>query len=217
MAAFHEVLFPPLISYGSSGGGRMRTSVFTAGSGYEIRKKIWTYPKAEYDVSKGIQDQADMDDVIAFFYARRGRAYGFRYKDWNDFKFTFQRIAFGDGVKTDFQIIKTYTSTQAESSTTITYDRRLTKIAWDTIAGVTIDDVVNTDWEVDHNTGIISFDTAPAADAEIVIGVGEFHVPVRFDTDHLDMTHEFWNTLSSQIPLVEVRDWTEVYVVEEAP
>ena len=154
-----------------------------------------------------------MDALRDFFMARNGRAYGFRYKDWGDYKLKNQLIDIGDGTTTSFQIIKTYRSQQVESGEAYLYTRDITKINWDTIAGVTVGGVVNTDWTVNHNTGVISFDTAPPYGENIIIGLGEFHVPVRFDTDHLDVIEEFWNTESwNSIPLVEVRDWTDVMV-----
>jgi len=222
MPAFHEILFPILISYGSSGGPAFKTTLFTADSGYEQRNIDWSNQKAQYDVSHGIKDQEDMDELTAFFYGRRGRAYGFRFKDYNDFRITGQLIALGNGVKTAFQIVKTYTSAQAESGQTETFTRILTKIAWNTLAGVTVGGVVVTQspapitgqkWTLDANTGIITFQNAPTNLAQIIIGSAEFHVPVRFDTDHLDVTQEFWNTSTwPNIPLVEVRDWGQVFV-----
>jgi len=213
MAAFHEILFPVDISYNSSGGPRFKTTIFTADSGYEQRNIDWANQKAEYDVSHGIKNQEQMDALTAFFYARRARAYGFRYLDYNDFNITSQQIAVGDGATLSFQIIKTYVSTQAESGETYTYGRKLTKIAWNTIAGVTVNGVVKTsptDYTVNYNTGVITFVVAPPTGQSIVIGAGQFHVPVRFDTDHLDVVQEFWNTSSwNSIPLVEVRDWGE--------
>ena len=45
----------------------------------------------------------------------------------------------------------------------------------------------------------------------LTLGWAEFHVCVRFDTDHLNMKHEFWTYRSwDSIPLVEVRDWSEL-------
>jgi uncharacterized protein (TIGR02217 family) len=214
MPAFHEILFPVDISFGSSGGAKFNTAVTQVQSSYELRKNIWPYPKAEYNISYGIRDQSHIDVVTAFFYCRYGRAYGFRFKDWNDYKITDQLIALGDGVATDFQIIKTYTHGGK------TFQRKLTKIAWNTLAGISVGgDVVTQSpdingqyWSVDSNTGILTFANAPDLGDEIVIGTGEFHVPVRFDTDHLDLTHEFWNVQSwPNIPLVEVRNWTEVF------
>lgn len=215
MAAFHEILFPETISYGSSGGPKFKTTIFTADSGYEQRNIDWSNQRAEYDVSHGIKNQSDMDILTAFFYARRGRAYGFRFKDWNDYSITAQQIATGDGATTVFQIVKTYRSAQTESGETDIYTRKLTKIAWNTLAGVTVGGVVVTQsadpitgqkWTLDVNTGLITFQNAPANGAAIIIGTAQFHVPVRFDTDHLDSVHDFWNTQSwSSIPLVEVR------------
>lgn len=217
MAAFHEILFPETISYGSSGGPKFKTTIFTADSGYEQRNIDWSNQRAEYDVSHGIKNQSDMDILTAFFYARRGRAYGFRFKDWNDYSITAQQIATGDGATTVFQIVKTYRSAQTESGETDIYTRKLTKIAWNTLAGVTVGGVVVTQsadpitgqkWTLDVNTGLITFQNAPANGAAIIIGTAQFHVPVRFDTDHLDVTQEFWNTASwPNIALIEVRDW----------
>jgi uncharacterized protein (TIGR02217 family) len=75
-----------------------------------------------------------MDELTAFFYARRGPAYGFRFKDWNDYLLTQEVIAHGDGATTVFQITKTYTSAQAESGETDTYTRKITKPKWASVS-----------------------------------------------------------------------------------
>lgn len=213
--SFHEVLFPPAISYGSAGGPKFKTTIFTADSGYEQRNIDWSSTRAEYDVSHGIKSQPQMDELTAFFYARRGRAYGFRFKDFNDFRIKQQVIGVGDGVKTKFQIIKSYTDTNPETGETHVFNRKLFKIAWGTVAGVTMGAAVQVqgvDYTVDYNTGVITFATPPLNTANIKIGAAEFHVPVRFDTDHLDATHEFWNTQTwGSIPLIEVRDWSDLF------
>lgn len=213
MADFHEVLFPVDISYGSSGGPKFKTTIFDSDSGFEQRNKDWSKVRSEFDVSHGIKDADQMDELRAFFYARQGRAHGFRYKDWGDFRLRQGVIGIGDGETTTFQIVKRYRSQQIESGEAYYYERPLTKIAWGTTAGVTVGGVVTSAWTVDHNKGLITFDTAPEYGDEIKIGALEFHVPVRFDTDHLDVTEDFWNTESwSSIPLREVRDWEEVLV-----
>lgn len=216
MAAFREVLFPPEISYGSSGGPKFKTTIFTADSGYEQRNVDWANQRAEYDVSHGIKTQAQMDALTSFFYAvARGRAYGFRYKDWNDYRIALQNIGTGDGVTTIFQMKKTYSTTQAESAETDTYSRTITKIEWGSVAGVTVNAVVKTSpthYSVNYNTGKITFVTPPGVGHAVVVGQARFHVPVRFDTDHLDVVQEFWETATwPNIPLFEVRDWTEVF------
>jgi uncharacterized protein (TIGR02217 family) len=61
-------------------------------------------------VASGLKKQAQIDELIAFFRARRGRAYGFRFKDWTDYKATGQLLGMGDDVLTQFQLVKHYAS-----------------------------------------------------------------------------------------------------------
>lgn len=210
--AFHDVLFPELISYGSSGGPKFKTTIFTADSGYEQRNVDWTNIRSEYDVGQSIKDSDDMEELRAFFMARRGRAYGFRFKDWGDFQIKNQLIGVGDGIVKTFQIVKTYTN-QNDFGTAYEYSRKITKPKWDSVAGVKVGAAVQTaptNYEVDYGTGLMTFVVAPPQDAPVTIGLCEYHVPVRFDTDHMDVTQEFWNTESwPNIPIVEIRDWQE--------
>jgi uncharacterized protein (TIGR02217 family) len=49
-----------------------------------------------------------MEEILDFFYARNGKAYGFRFKDWMDYQLVHESIAVGDGVTKTFQVIKVY-------------------------------------------------------------------------------------------------------------
>jgi uncharacterized protein (TIGR02217 family) len=245
---FHEVLFPSNISYGSSGGPKFKTTVFTSDSGYEQRNQDWQNVRCEYDVSQAIKDRDQMAELLDFFMARRGKAFGFRYLDWLDYDLNNQQIGVGDGTTTTFQVVKTYVSAQAESAETYTYARTITKLNWGTLEGVTVGGQAitkqagpynqndpNNYYTVDENTGLITFRFAPAGviyqkDANgnivkdsfgnpivqtpaqtIMVGYAQFHVPVRFDEDQIDVTQEFWNTSSwPNIKIVEVRDWSSV-------
>ena len=97
--------FPENISYGSSGGPGFSTFVFEGHSGVEQRAIQWSRARAKYNASMGIRDKSDMDDVRAFFYNTRGKALGFRFKDWGDYQLDDEEIGTGDGVVADFQII----------------------------------------------------------------------------------------------------------------
>jgi uncharacterized protein (TIGR02217 family) len=55
---------------------------------------------ARWDVASGLKKQAQIDELIAFIRARRGKAYGFRFKDWTDYKATGQLLGIGDDVQT---------------------------------------------------------------------------------------------------------------------
>jgi len=60
-------------------------------------------------------------------------------------------------------------------------------------------------WSVDTTTGIVTFSAAPGAGVAITAGF-EFDVPVRFDTDVLDVTLDFERLGSiTSIPLLELR------------
>jgi uncharacterized protein (TIGR02217 family) len=60
-------------------------------------------------------------------------------------------------------------------------------------------------WTVDTMTGSLTFTTAPAGGVIIRAGF-EFDVPVRFDSDTLDVTLDFERLGSiTSIPLLEIR------------
>lgn len=206
---FHEVQFPPAISYGSSGGPQFKTTVLELSSGYEKRNIDWSLVRAAYDVSQGIKTKEDMDVLRAFFYARRGRAYGFRFKDWGDFELAQQEIGATDGSTAAFQIYKTYSSSGTDFDRVITKPVDGTVRVW--VNSVEIDEGSgNGEFEVDLTTGIITLGSTHVATSTYPVEVEcEFDVPVRFDTDHLDASHDFYNVESwESIPLVEVRDIT---------
>ena len=60
-------------------------------------------------------------------------------------------------------------------------------------------------WSVDTTTGLITFGAAPGAGVAITAGF-EFDVPVRFDTDALDVTLDLERLGSiTSVPLLEIR------------
>ena len=84
--AFHEIRFPDNISRGARGGPERRTQVVELASGDEERNASWANSRRRYDVAYGIRRADDLAAVVAFFEARNGRLYGFRTKDWADYK-----------------------------------------------------------------------------------------------------------------------------------
>ncbi len=206
--AFHEVRFPDDISRGARGGPERRTQIVELASGDEERNASWANSRRRYDAAYGIRRADDLAAVVAFFEARNGRLYGFRWKDWADFKSclpsgtpaaTDQTIGTGDGTTTAFQLVKSYVSGPQ------TWARMIAKPVDGTVL-VAIDGVdATTGWSVDTTTGLITFATAPASGAAITAGF-EFDVPVRFDTDTLDVTLDIERLGSiTSIPLIEVK------------
>jgi uncharacterized protein (TIGR02217 family) len=199
MSGFHEVRFPDNIAYGATGGPEFATTVVVTGAGHEQRNVNWAEARGRWDVGSGLKNQRQLDELIAFFRSRKGRAYGFRFKDWTDYKATGQLLGTGDGVQTQFQLVKHYPSGSVIEGRTVSKPVagtvRIYKDAVEQLSG----------WSVNVTTGLITFTAAPAAGVEINADF-EFDVPVRFDSDHMAVTIETFRLHRwQQIPILELR------------
>lgn len=186
MPGFHEVRLPEDVERGAQGGPGFKTTVLPLASGHEKRNQDWTNSKGSWDISYGIQDKADFTRVLRFFMARRGRAYGFRFKDWSDYEVVRQQFGVADGVEVEFQLTKTYTDTVNP------YVRPISKpvlAGEDYPVRVWRNNVLlaGADYAIDTTTGLITFDT-PGTLGHVLEWEGEFDVPVRFDRDTFDIT-----------------------------
>jgi uncharacterized protein (TIGR02217 family) len=206
--AFHEVQFPDNISRGARGGPQRRTQIVELASGREERNASWSTSRRRYDVSYGIRRVDDLHAVVAFFEARLGRLYGFRFKDWADYKSCApskgvsemdQLIGTGDGETTEFALSKAY------GTAPHIYQRRIEKPVAGTIRIALGGAEQFNGWSIDNDTGIVTFDAAPESDVSITAGY-QFDVPVRFDSDLMDVTLDIERLGSiTSIPLVELR------------
>lgn len=208
--AFHEIRFPANLSFGSVGGPERRTDVVTLVNGHEERNTPWAHSRRRYEAGASLRTLDDIDALIAFFEARRGKMHGFRWKDWADYKScapsmqptpTDQVIGTGDGVQTVFALSKTYRSGVQ------TYTRRITKpVAGTVLVAVARDPKVEgLEFTVDTTLGEVSFAVPPDLGVTVYAGF-EFDVPVRFDTDMI-MTSiaSFQAGEVPDVPVVEVR------------
>lgn len=192
--------FPDAVGFGSTGGPGFKTEVFTSASGFEQRNMLWQAARSKFNVSTGVREKADMDELLGFFYSVRGRAIGFRFKDWGDFELSNEQIGIGDGVKTEFQITKTYGTGAAA------YVRNITKPVASTIT-VTVNGnvaLIPTDVTLDATTGKLTF-ASPPPSTHVVRVSGEFDIPCRFDTDELPRSYDDWQAMAVQINVVEIR------------
>jgi uncharacterized protein (TIGR02217 family) len=208
--SFHEVRFPPKLSFGSVGGPERRTEVVTLASGHEERNTPWAQSRRRYDAGVGLRSLDDIEALVAFFEARRGRLHGFRWKDWADFKScrpsrtpspTDQVIGHGDGTRVTFQLAKCYRSGEAA------YDRLIAKPVAGSLRLAVQGDVLGegVDYTVDLATGLVTLARPPAPGMEITAGY-EFDVPVRFDTDTIQTgVASFRAGDLPSVPVVEVR------------
>ena len=110
-----------------------------------------------------------------------------------------QLLGTGNGTATAFQLVKRYASGAQSWTRSITRpvagSVRLALGGVEQLSG----------WSVDTTTGVVTFGTAPAAGVTVRAGF-EFDVPVRFDSDTLDVTLDIERLGSiTSIPLVEIR------------
>lgn len=198
--AFIETRFPTDIAYGSAGGPEYSTDIVITQSGYEQRNANWSQARARYNVAHGVKTQTQLNSLIAFFRARKGRADGFRFKDWTDFKATAQAIGTGNASTTQFQLVKTYISGG------ITDTRTITKPVSGTL-NIYFNSVLQSGslYSLNTTNGMVTFTTAPASGVAITADF-EFDVPVRFDADRMVSTLDSYGSYSwSEIPIVEIR------------
>ncbi|MEM6636090.1 MAG: DUF2460 domain-containing protein [Pseudomonadota bacterium] len=208
--AFHEERFPASLSFGSVGGPERRTEIVTLANGYEERNTPWSDSRRRYDAGLGMRSLDDLETLIEFFEARQGQVYGFRWKDWADYKSCRasaeiaeldQVIGTGDGINTDFTLSKEYRS-GAQS-----YRRPIRKpVAGSVQVAVAGQPLVETvHYTLNVSTGTIQFVDAPGVDAPVTAGF-EFDVPVRFDTDRITTSvASFQAGDVPSVPVVEIR------------
>ncbi|MBM6581387.1 DUF2460 domain-containing protein [Microvirga sp. BT689] len=206
---FHEVRFPLDVGLGSRGGPVRRTDIVTLASGREHRNSRWASSRRRYDAGLGVRTVDALHTVIAFFEERRGRLHGFRFRDRTDWRSgppskeptpLDQRIGTGNGAERSFQLAKAYGSSFAP------YSRAIAKPVGGTVR-VALDGVeqaVGSAFTCDPATGIVAFAAAPPSGAIITAGFA-FDVPVRFDTDELDIDLSTFDAGGiPQIPLIEI-------------
>lgn len=199
MSGFHEVRFPEGIARGATGGPGYDTTIVSTVAGYERRNANWAQARGRWDVGSGLKRREDLLTLIAFFRARQGRAYGFRFKDWTDFTATNVILGSGDGANKVFQLVKRYASGGVEVV------RSVTKPVIGSLMVYRDGVVVGAGVSLDSALGLVTFGTAPAPGA-VISATFEFDVPVRFDTDQMGVSLDAYDRGSwPEIPIVEIR------------
>lgn len=209
---FHDVRFPLAISRASHGGPERRTDVVVLGSGAEERNARWANSRRSYNAGWGVKSLDDLYTVVAFFEERRGRLYGFRWRDPLDHasclpsetpSATDQDLGLGETGRDVFQLVKAY---GVGASAWVREIRKPTsgsvRVA---VAGVS--QTEGRDFTVETATGRIAFlpGKLPPPGSAVTAGF-EFDVPVRFDTDRLEINLDgFKHGAIPAIPLVEIR------------
>jgi uncharacterized protein (TIGR02217 family) len=210
MSDFHEIRFPLDVSLGGRGGPERRTEIVTLGSNRESRNARWAHSRRRYEAGYGVKSLAQLSQIIEFFEERRGRLYGFRWRDRADFASCApgaiaspmdQALGVGDGARAAFQLVKTYGGAFSP------YMREIAKPVAGTVR-VAINGVEKSvpDVSVDVTSGIVTF--APSSipsEGDIVTAGFLFDVPARFDTDFLEIDMQAFEAGAiPNIPIIEI-------------
>lgn len=207
MTDFLELQFNPAISYGSAGGPGFNTTVFEGHGGVEQRGRNWATTKGRWNVAHGIRNHSDFEAIRKLFMSVRGKAIGFRFKDWGDYLMALEAATpVANGVNNTFKMQRTYTAGS------LNYVRRIFKPVTGTIhvfdnaVERTVGTADANRVTIDYATGIMTFGASIIPlNTHVITVTGEYDLPVRFDTDNLDVAQENFDMETwSNIPLVEL-------------
>lgn len=150
--------FPEDISYGSSGGPGYDTGLAVSASGYEYRNQNWVSTRHIYEASHGLKNAEQLKVLLAFFHNVKGRAVGFRYKDWADFSVTttdgYVGSGVGDGTPGPMQLNKAYIS---GSDTTLRAIRKPTASPAPSVYRAGVLKTLTTHYTLDLATGLLTW------------------------------------------------------------
>lgn len=80
--------------------------------GKELRAAFYSYPEWSFELSYELlrdgQGFTELKDLVGFFLARQGSFDSFYYREPSDNSVTNQVFGVGDGVKSSFQLVRTY-------------------------------------------------------------------------------------------------------------
>ena len=206
MDPFDNVLYPFALGRSASVAPEFSTSIAVTASGHERRNSLWSDARLHFDVGPGIRSETELSELIAFFRARRGPARGFRIMDPFDNSsngmtgapsMLDQLIGIGDGVRADFQLIKSYGTAEPQV-------RPITRPRLETLV-ISVGGAASTGWTLGPR-GMLQFQSPPPPGAEVRAGF-RFDVPVRFAEDRLDVaTVNFAAGEAPSVPLIEIRE-----------
>jgi uncharacterized protein (TIGR02217 family) len=191
VSAFHDVLFPLRLARGAVGGPERRTEIVPLANGREARNTAFSRSFRRWDVGSAMRGLDDLADLVAFFEARHGRLHAFRFRDPADHKSckpdaaigaNDQLLGSGDGARTRFALLKRYGDAAGETLRPIAKP-----VAGSVLASVSGVELAPAAFGVDAETGELVLATPPATGAAVRAGF-MFDVPVRFESDRLDVS-----------------------------
>ena len=187
---FSDLSLPKGIEYGATGGLQYQTEVMQAHGGVEFRDSKWSFPISRYNLSPSIDSIEKVRSLQAFFRIHKGKAIGFRFRDHLDYRKHNQIIAQADGKKRKYKLFKSYEHGNHHVM------RRIYKPVKGTVK-------IMVDNNYDEGTFTLKQIPKPGA---VIAASFEFDIPVRFDTDYLNLSPDLAKVRTTEIPIVEIKN-----------
>ena len=206
--AFLDIEFPRGLKFHSTGGPRFSTNVNSGFGGVEQRNQNWAGSRGKWTISTqtpgpgaapALTRRAYVDALMAFFRLAAGKANSFRFYDARDHSLANQQIGTGDGSTKTFQLKKNYTIGSQTFSANVY--KPIMAPAVDYLGNALSSSLALTPagYTVDPATGIVTYGTAPGVGVAIMVTAGDFHFPVRFDSDELPVEIEESHVSADQL------------------
>ena len=183
-----QAIFPvlPGLTFDIVKQPRFSTKIQTAVSGKEYRAAFYNYPlytfSFAYDLLRDTAAFQELQKVMGFFNARKGCFDNFLFDDTTDDTAATQSFGTGDGVTANFQLARTYGNGSFNASDLVQNYNVITSVFNN---ASNIAPGAGAGKYTVSNTGMVTFGTAPAANATITWN-GTFYYRCRFVSDTLD-------------------------------
>jgi len=181
--------------YGFVGGPNFATLEKRLRSGVTRRRPLMQMPLHRYRADYATFSEAERQEMLSAIWAAEGKAYSFRFRDFNDYRANDQIIAMGDGSNTPLQLVKHYTRGPKTKTRDITLPVEVT---------MTANGEPFTAFEVESIGGLVVPTTVWPPGA-LLAWSGTFDVCVRFANDYNPLTSVGSRINETSIELVEER------------
>lgn len=202
MTSFVETRVNDLIesvSLQTVGGRQFNTGIVSTVAGFEKRNINWAQSRGRWEFGDRIVLQSELDALIDHFETVAGKAVGFRFKDWSDYRVKVTQGVMQKITDTTYQLKKSYGGSRVKTITK-PVSIHVFKNGIETSA-----------FTFDNTTGIVTFTVAPLV-TDVLSWSGEFDLPARFDSDQLQSRFEAIDEATNEpvhylfsLPVVELR------------
>lgn len=171
--------------YGAVGGMNFSNEIIKmADDSIEQRNAVLHLPRGRWQLGDRTIAESAADNLAQVTYLRQfhlervGSFQGFRFRDWSDFRGEDEDIATGDGIKSQFQLVKVYKVLGSWSY------RPIQKPVPGSVE-IYLNQIPDTEnWTIDYSSGVISRLASVPLGARITADF-EFDIPVWFESDQI--------------------------------